>query len=559
MQSMQKLILCKNEGHENSPIIFFKFSRHKNQILQCPHCLLEAKVNQNKLIILQQMMNKNSWEIKNYPPLKDQKLQTKMQNALKNTQDEILQKFKIDLNDKIVNYFDFQQKEMIRILTEQKYFVLQEFWQIFDTIQSSNTFNIEQLKQQLNELQQNDIDIDKLYQIQLDLKQKFKDKKSIDQILEIQEIQNLALEQFKSVQEQLKFKLNFLKEQIIIKQWDKDYKQEQNQQVQSEQCNFKVNESQKFSQLFTDKENNLYQHNQQNTPMNNSCEYLLQKQENATQDVCNLNNQWENEVFIPQKIKKTENENIDQKIYNKKVQNNNCDNRIGHLKTQNIHNNILQTQNKNDSNSNSIKNNNIYNNKQKDSKLFQFQQKQDMIRFPNQENCIQEYQIVGNYFYSDTDSNENYDCQQDDDKIIFEDQELKWFISQFRNCEFQNLYENLVSDSKNVYKFQNQIYSQILDKDCTYKIQMKVDTNGIKDQQIEFSFLDYKNRHQPYYNENKIFLTQNDRNCGGKNGKDQIKKGQLFSSYMTNKTIFNITFNFEQSLFEIQDEDEKAM
>ncbi|KRX04797.1 hypothetical protein PPERSA_06431 [Pseudocohnilembus persalinus] len=218
MQSEEQTlnVTCKKVGHENSPFVYFKFSEEKDKIIQCIYCMLKDKQEFNMKNIIKDIQTKKPWEIQNFPPHQDQNMQKKLQEAIKNAQDESFDDFKQKITQQIKNYYDIKEQESVNLLKQQKKQVLLEFEQIFQIIKPLNTYSLDKLKESLNQFFQEKIDINKLYEVQLELKKQFQYQVNINDILQNNEFQKKTQQQLKSFQQQLDEQIESFQKQIKI-------------------------------------------------------------------------------------------------------------------------------------------------------------------------------------------------------------------------------------------------------------------------------------------------------------------------------------------------------
>ncbi|KRX03816.1 hypothetical protein PPERSA_04611 [Pseudocohnilembus persalinus] len=208
----QSQIHCQKKEHDNCPLAYFQFSDDKNKIFKCMLCILDDPDKEN-IILIDQLITNPVWQVKNYPPLKNKKLQQQMKENLKiqdSDQDkEWINKLKANINEQIV----FQYKKIgdqlfksLKILEKQ---TLQQFEKMFSGINITSFFNFNTFKKQIQEYQTNQINLDQLFQNQLKMQKQleefeFKYKSfKYDQ----QKIQNYLENEIQNLKQQLEKKL----------------------------------------------------------------------------------------------------------------------------------------------------------------------------------------------------------------------------------------------------------------------------------------------------------------------------------------------------------------
>ncbi|KRX04429.1 hypothetical protein PPERSA_00198 [Pseudocohnilembus persalinus] len=182
---------CKNEKHFGQQFFFFKFSEKMDEILQCMSCNLEDPQNDKKIII-DQILKFPSSKIQNFPPLKDQKNYQKIQNIMEN----------------------FTQEN--QVLNQQKKDVLQQFDSILEFTNISEFYDIAPVKEMIEKYQKNNINLNELFQQQLQMKKSFEDEKKLNIAINQEKIQNEVKNLVENFQLQLDEKVEIFKEKIII-------------------------------------------------------------------------------------------------------------------------------------------------------------------------------------------------------------------------------------------------------------------------------------------------------------------------------------------------------
>ncbi|KRX04798.1 hypothetical protein PPERSA_06432 [Pseudocohnilembus persalinus] len=236
-QNQASTVKCKKQGHRNSPLLYFKFSEEMDKILQCSYCMLNDQKELYTKNIIDDILNNNLWEIQNFPPHQDERMQERLQEAIKNTQKQSIDEFKQKITYQINHYYDKKEQELVNLVKQQKQQVLSEFEQIFQILKPFNTYNLDRLKESLTSFFQEKIDIGILYEVQLELKKQFQYQDNIDEILQNNEFQNKTQQQLESFKKQLNKQIESFKQQLKIKI------------QQPNKINFNFNKSDIFSEV----------------------------------------------------------------------------------------------------------------------------------------------------------------------------------------------------------------------------------------------------------------------------------------------------------------------
>ncbi|KRX03804.1 hypothetical protein PPERSA_04599 [Pseudocohnilembus persalinus] len=172
--------------------------------------------------------------------------------------------FKNRLQNQVNEIYEELENKLIIQLNLSKKSILQQFEEIMDTIQISDIYGFQKLKQSFQKLQMGQTDLDQLFKIQLDVKNKLQNKKNSEIILNHQKIREQLKESINNLENKLEEKLNHFKQNIQLesealneiklknlKFFKSNYNQELNiqQDIQIQQIN--INNQTKF--LFHDK------------------------------------------------------------------------------------------------------------------------------------------------------------------------------------------------------------------------------------------------------------------------------------------------------------------
>ncbi|KRX04419.1 hypothetical protein PPERSA_00188 [Pseudocohnilembus persalinus] len=254
---------CKNEKYFGQQYIFFKFSEKMDKTLQCMSCSLEDPQNDKKIII-DQILKFPSSKIQNFPPLKDQENYQKIQNIMENFTQEKIKEFKEYVNTQINNYYQKIHKDLTQVLNQSKKDALQQFENILEFKDVSEFYDIAPVKEMIEKYQKNDIDLNKLFELQLKMKKSYEDEKKFDIAISQEKIQNEVKNLVENFQLQLDEKMEIFKEKINInteviekyKQEIQDFQQEEaiqnqenQQQIQFFKSNYQDNQKQEIEIL----------------------------------------------------------------------------------------------------------------------------------------------------------------------------------------------------------------------------------------------------------------------------------------------------------------------
>ncbi|KRW99388.1 hypothetical protein PPERSA_02500 [Pseudocohnilembus persalinus] len=251
---------CKNEEHFQQQFIFFKFSEKIGEILQCMSCVLEDPQNDKKIII-DQILKFPSSKIQNFPTLKSQKNCKQIQKIMENFTKDKIKQFKEYVNIQINNYYQKINQDITQVLLQSKKDVLQQFENILEFTNVSEFYDIAPVKKMIEKYQKKDIDLNQMFEQQLKMKKSFEDEKKFNIAINQEKIQNEVQNLIQNLKVQLDEKIEIFKERIVInteainkyKQEIQDVQQEipqQNrenqQQVQFFKSNLQFNQKQEI-------------------------------------------------------------------------------------------------------------------------------------------------------------------------------------------------------------------------------------------------------------------------------------------------------------------------
>ncbi|KRX07470.1 hypothetical protein PPERSA_11019 [Pseudocohnilembus persalinus] len=106
---------------------------------------------------------------------------------------------------------------------------------------------------------------------------------------------------------------------------------------------------------------------------------------------------------------------------------------------------------------------------------------------------------------------------------------------------------------------QKVVHSQLMHKNRKYHFKIKINFHEKKNQQIAFFLINSNDVEKDWINENYIFISDYDGDCGANNGESSQFQGQKFSSFWKdNETVLNLVFNVDEKIFEIYDDQKKG-
>ncbi|KRW98618.1 hypothetical protein PPERSA_02766 [Pseudocohnilembus persalinus] len=231
---------CKKNEHLEQQFIFFKFSEKIEEILQCMSCSLEDPQVEKKMII-DQILKFPFQKIQNFPPLKDQKNCKEIKKVIEIFNKEKIQQFKEQVVNHINSYYEEISEEINQVLLLQKKNVIQQFENIMQFTDVSEFYDIMPVKEMIQKYQENEIDLEKLFEQQLKMKKSFEDEKKFNITMNQQNIQNEIKNQIENMKQQLDRKLEIFQEEIVI---DTNLINQYQQQVQY----FEQDEQQQMSE-----------------------------------------------------------------------------------------------------------------------------------------------------------------------------------------------------------------------------------------------------------------------------------------------------------------------
>ncbi|KRW99386.1 hypothetical protein PPERSA_02498 [Pseudocohnilembus persalinus] len=251
---------CKKDEHFEQQYQFFKFSEKIGEILQCMSCNSEDLQNDKKIII-DQILKFPSSKIQNFPPLKNQKNCKQIQKIMENFTKDKIKQFKEYVNIQINNYYQKINQDITHVLLQSKKDVLQQFENILEFTNVSEFYDIASVKKMIQKYQKNDIDLNQMFEQQLKMKKSFEDEKKFNIAINQEKIQNEVQNLIQNLKVQLDEKIGIFKKRIVInteainiyKQEIQDVQQEihlQNrgnqQQIQFFKSNYKYYQKQKI-------------------------------------------------------------------------------------------------------------------------------------------------------------------------------------------------------------------------------------------------------------------------------------------------------------------------
>ncbi|KRW99975.1 hypothetical protein PPERSA_00142 [Pseudocohnilembus persalinus] len=251
---------CKIDEHFKQQYQFFKFSEKIGEILQCMSCSLEDPQNDKKIII-DQILKFPSSKIQNFPPLKNQKNCKQIQKIMENFTKDKIKQFKEYVNIQINDHYQKINQDITQVLLQSKKDVLQQFENILEFTNISEFYDITPVKNMIEKYQKNDIDLKQMFEQQLKMKKNFEDENKFNIAINQEKIQNEVQNLIQNLKVQLDEKIGIFKERIVINtETIKKYKQEiqnvqqeiplQNrgnqQQIQFFKSNHKYNQKQEI-------------------------------------------------------------------------------------------------------------------------------------------------------------------------------------------------------------------------------------------------------------------------------------------------------------------------
>ncbi|KRX06442.1 hypothetical protein PPERSA_05055 [Pseudocohnilembus persalinus] len=208
-----KYIEAWKEDHDDSTIQYFQFSNNKQEILQCLYCVEEDKSKKNK-IILDQLLSDPIWKIRNIPYLNDKEKEQQVRKQLENNTPEKVAAFKKDILQQVEKVFHNSEEKLLQALNKQKKNIIQQFEILLEKVNIHQLYDIEPLKQAINNLSEEEITLDDLFYLQLEMKEQFESQQYADLVI-TQEKNCLNLQkQVNQLQQQLKKRIQELDENM---------------------------------------------------------------------------------------------------------------------------------------------------------------------------------------------------------------------------------------------------------------------------------------------------------------------------------------------------------
>ncbi|KRW98737.1 hypothetical protein PPERSA_03872 [Pseudocohnilembus persalinus] len=160
--------LCEKIGHKKSPILYMKFTQNQNELLQCQYCNNEDKQEVNKKLFIEQVLNYPVWKIVNYPPLEDKHRQKEIKNLLEKQERENnfveIQLPREQIDQYFLNTYNKIKYELDKLRKQ----IIQDFEKNLNRSSCAQVYDIKVIKEGLKKYINKEINIDKLFQIQLD-------------------------------------------------------------------------------------------------------------------------------------------------------------------------------------------------------------------------------------------------------------------------------------------------------------------------------------------------------------------------------------------------------
>ncbi|KRW99970.1 hypothetical protein PPERSA_00137 [Pseudocohnilembus persalinus] len=233
---------CQNGEHFQQQYVYFKFSEKIGEILQCMSCNSQD-IQNDKKIIIDQILKFPSSKILNFPPLKNQKNCKQIQKIMENFSKEKIKQFKEYVNTQINNYYQKLSQDLNQVLLQSKKDILQQFENILEFTNISEFYDIAPVKEMIEKYQKNDIDLEQLFEQQLKMKKSFEDENKFNIAINQEKIQNEVQNLIQNLKVKLDEKIGIFKERIVINtEAIKKYKQEI--QIQFYKSNYQYNKKQ---------------------------------------------------------------------------------------------------------------------------------------------------------------------------------------------------------------------------------------------------------------------------------------------------------------------------
>ncbi|KRX03274.1 hypothetical protein PPERSA_03389 [Pseudocohnilembus persalinus] len=182
-------MICTKKDHYHQQFVYFKFTDKIEEMLQCFSCNPEDS-QFNKKISIDQILKFPISKIQNFPPLRDQSQDKQIRQIIENSSKEKIQDFKEHVKIQIEQFY----KEKIQMLIQSKKDVLTQFEQMMEFTDVSELYNIDDLRKSLNQFQNNEIDLEQLFKMQLQIKKEMENEQKSKIMLLMnkkqQEVQN---------------------------------------------------------------------------------------------------------------------------------------------------------------------------------------------------------------------------------------------------------------------------------------------------------------------------------------------------------------------------------
>ncbi|KRX03275.1 hypothetical protein PPERSA_03390 [Pseudocohnilembus persalinus] len=187
-QDEQDPMNCNKKDHFNQKYLYFKFSEKIDEILQCMTCSLDD-AQMDKKIIIDQIFRFPVHKIKNFPPLKDNSDKKDIQNTMELFSREKVLKQKEEIKNQLENYYYKIEQNILQSLIQSKKEIMQHLDEMFEFVDISGIYDIEPVKEMLQQYQKKQINLQQFFDQQLEMKKKFDDQKNFKIIINQEENQ----------------------------------------------------------------------------------------------------------------------------------------------------------------------------------------------------------------------------------------------------------------------------------------------------------------------------------------------------------------------------------
>ncbi|KRW99977.1 hypothetical protein PPERSA_00144 [Pseudocohnilembus persalinus] len=222
---------CKIDEHFKQQYQFFKFSEKIGEILQCMSCTLEDPQNDKKIII-DQILKFPSSKIQNFPPLKNQKNCKQIQKIMENFTKDKIKQFKEYVNIQINDHYQKINQDITQALIQSKKDVLQQFENILEFKDVSEFYDVAPVKEMIEKYQKNDIGLKQMFEQQLKMKKSFEDENKFNIAINQDKIQNEVQNLIQNLKMQLDEKIGIIKERIVVSKYVTKKQKQEIQNVQ---------------------------------------------------------------------------------------------------------------------------------------------------------------------------------------------------------------------------------------------------------------------------------------------------------------------------------------